>query len=135
MKPFSDKHKAILFIVLAVSFFSYTVVLYVSPPVDRPLEHATAVLDGKALWQKYNCNACHQLYGLGGYLGPDLTNVYEKGPDYIKGFLVTGTNVMPDFHLNNEEIEHLISYFKYLNTTGSADPRSFKIYYDGRIEQ
>ncbi len=30
---------------------------------------------GKLLFQEYNCISCHQLYGLGGYMGPDLTNV------------------------------------------------------------
>ena len=30
---------------------------------------------GQQIYQQSNCMACHQFYGLGGYMGPDLTNV------------------------------------------------------------
>ena len=33
------------------------------------------VRHGQQLYQESNCTACHQIYGLGGYMGPDLTNV------------------------------------------------------------
>ena len=32
---------------------------------------------GKQVFQQYNCIACHQLYGLGGYLGPELTTAFS----------------------------------------------------------
>ena len=35
-------------------------------------------ITGKVLYQKYNCTACHQIYGLGGFLGPDLTIVVSQ---------------------------------------------------------
>ena len=62
------------------------------------------------VWQKYNCQSCHQLYGLGGYLGPDLTNVYSakgKGELFIKAFLHAGTKQMPSFDLSKEEEKEL----------------------------
>jgi nitric oxide reductase subunit C len=94
--------------------------------------------EGKLLWQKYNCNACHQIYGLGGYLGPDLTNVYShkgKGPDYIRTFLQHGTDIMPDFKLNDTEVNALVTYLQAVDATGTSDPKTFKIHADGTIEQ
>ena len=51
--------------------------------------------NGKLIWQKYNCQSCHQIYSLGGYLGPDLTNVYSKynkSEEVLKHFFKGGTN-------------------------------------------
>ena len=73
---------------------------------------------GKFLFQKYNCISCHQVYGLGGYLGPDLTTVISqngKGPEYAMAFLKTGTIRMPDFHLANDEQENVVEYLKYID--------------------
>src|SRR3546814_19852453 len=34
-------------------------------------------VEGKRVFQAYNCMGCHTLLGNGAYLGPDLTNPYE----------------------------------------------------------
>ena len=120
---------------LVVSFLAYSVYLYANLPIGtRAQSKMTA--RGKALWQQYNCNACHQVYGLGGYLGPDLTNVYSlKGAVHIQAFLKSGTVTMPDFHLTDEEITSIISYLQHIDGTGKSDPRTFTINNDGTIEQ
>ena len=77
-------------------------------------------ITGKVLYQKYNCTACHQIYGLGGFLGPDLTTVVSqqgKGEAYIKAFLQSGTQRMPDFHLSKYDINSLSEYLKYIDST------------------
>lgn len=89
---------------------------------------------GKMVWQKYNCQSCHQLYGLGGYLGPDVTHVYKKGgPVYIKAVVQTGNITMPAFKLNNQELDDLVYFLKKMNESGNADPRKFSIKADGCI--
>lgn len=93
---------------------------------------------GKLLFQKYNCTACHQLYGLGGYMGPDLTNVISaegKGELYAKAFLMSGTQRMPNFHLTEDEITALVSYLKYVDKTGISPVKKFEINFDGTITQ
>lgn len=91
---------------------------------------------GKMVWQQYNCNACHQVYGLGGYLGPDLTNEYSKrGPAFIQAFLKTGTGAMPLFHLTETETKSLLSFLKDIDASGKADPKTFTLNYDGTIKQ
>lgn len=72
------------------------------------------------LFQKYNCTACHQLYGLGGYLGPELTTTISqpgKGELFARAILKTGTQRMPDFKLRDEEIDAFIEFLKYVDAT------------------
>jgi mono/diheme cytochrome c family protein len=45
-------------------------------------------VQGKRVFQAYNCMGCHTMLGNGAYLGPDLTNVYETaGPAGRAAFL------------------------------------------------
>lgn len=131
----TDKVKVLTLIVLIVSFFSYTLFLY-KENYSSNAEYGTMADKGKKLWQEKNCNACHQIYGLGGYLGPDLTNVYsQRSEAFIKVFLQTGTNIMPAFNLNEEQMNQLMAYFKSIDSTGIASPAKLKPNYDGTIER
>jgi nitric oxide reductase subunit C len=61
------------------------------------------------------------LYGLGGYLGPDLTNTYStegKGEAYIKAFLNSGIKTMPKFNFSEEEKSHLVAFLREVDQTG-----------------
>ena len=130
-----DKQKFIVFIVLCIGFLSYSGFLYTHLPVSNTNFSITEA-KGKTLWQEHNCTACHQIYGLGGYLGPDLTNEYSlKGPDYIHIFLQTGNNTMPNYHLSESEIQDLIAYLKSVDRSGKSDPRKFSINTNGTINQ
>ncbi len=130
--------KRFLFWSLCLIFLVYTFYLYTSSTsADRGLafldEKAKA---GKLLFQKYNCTACHQVYGLGGYMGPDLTNVISakgKGPGYAKAFLLSGTARMPNFHLSSEEIDNIIAYLGYVDKTGVSPIIDFKLNADGTV--
>jgi nitric oxide reductase subunit C len=77
---------------------------------------------GKQVYQQYNCMACHQIYGLGGYLGPDLTTAYSdkrRGEAYLRAILVSGGSRMPNFHLTPDQIDALISYLQYVDATAN----------------
>ncbi len=131
----SDLQKTTVAVILIASFLAYTSFLYMSLPI-KSYATSNACIEGKKTWQNYNCAACHQVYGLGGYLGPDLTNVYSKrGPQYIQAFISNGTNVMPNFHLSNNEQENLIAYFKNIDSSGKSDPKTFFVHNNGTIEQ
>lgn len=131
----ANRQKLSILILLLVAFLSYTAFIYTDLPVKYKLENENGDA-GKLVWQKYNCNACHQIYGLGGYLGPDLTNIYSlKGNEYIKAFLKTGTRAMPQFNLSDEETSSLLSFLKDIDASGKADPKTFTPNYDGTIEQ
>lgn len=45
-------------------------------------------VEGKRIFQAYNCMGCHTLLGNGAYFGPDLTKVYaQAGPTWLAAFL------------------------------------------------
>lgn len=130
-----DRQRVLVLLILLFFFLCYSFYLYTNLPVKRIKQDRDAAA-GKLSWQKYNCNACHQVYGLGGYLGPDLTNVYSvRGPAYIEAFLKNGTSIMPDFHLKQGEIKNLLGFFRQLNASGKSDPKTFMLSYEGTIEQ
>ncbi len=130
-----DKYKITILAVLTCAFLYYSFTLYSSLPVKNVVVNKESS-DGKLLWQQYNCNSCHQVYGLGGYLGPDLTNVYSRrGPGYITGFLKNGTETMPNFHLQENEIKSFLAFLKNMDESGKSDPRTFSIKKDGTITQ
>lgn len=131
---FNEKNKVLTAGILLLTFTAYSLYLYSSLPRQNLAKADDS--NGKLVWQQKNCISCHQIYGLGGYLGPDLTNVYSaKGPEYIKAFLKTGTVVMPNFKLSEKEIQELMNYLKNIDQTGKADPRTFTISYNGTIKQ
>lgn len=94
--------------------------------------------DGVNVWQSKNCIACHSIFGLGGHLGPDLTNTYgEKGVAYIDFVLKNGLQNMPDLQLSETERKQLISYLEHINKLGkfplgNFSDNPFGEYDDGR---
>lgn len=132
---FLKRQKSATLIILLLGFLSYSFFLYMSLPVkSKPVKKEVDA--GKMVWQQYNCNACHQVYGLGGFLGPDLTNVYSKrGPAYIRSFLNVGVGAMPVFNLSEAETKSLLTYLKDIDASGTSDPKTFTINYDGTIKQ
>lgn len=124
--------------ILITSFFVYSIVIYtIGTRVDKGEEYITPkVKQGKLLFQKKNCIACHQIYGLGGYMGPDLTNIISapgKGPLFVKAFLMVGSERMPNYHFTEVEIEELIAFLTYADKTGVSPVKKFEINYDGTV--
>lgn len=76
------------------------------------------------------------MYGLGGYLGPDLTNVISvkgKNNNYILAIIKSGSIQMPSFNLSDVEKINLIEFLKSTDASGKADPRSFDSQFTGMI--
>jgi nitric oxide reductase subunit C len=80
--------------------------------------------EGQKLWLSHNCQVCHQIYGFGGFLGPDLTNVAKRiAPHRLSSILTEGSLQMPAYHFNIHEQESLLDFFKAIDTTGQGTPR------------
>jgi nitric oxide reductase subunit C len=122
----------IVLFLLCTACAIYTALVYrfsdASPEAD--LLSAEAAL-GKELWQEKNCQSCHQLYGLGGYMGPDLTNVAAKGPAYMRAFVEKGTGRMPDFHLSKTEVGRLIAFLQWVDKSGQNKVPDSALHWSG----
>jgi nitric oxide reductase subunit C len=126
----SLKHqtKKYIFLALLLIFCAYTALVAISEPLNPAEEISEEAQKGKLLFQEYNCISCHQIYGLGGYMGPDLTNVYSNsGEDIIKHFLKNGSRKMPDFFLNEEQITALTAYLEFIDKSGVYPVTDFEI--------
>jgi nitric oxide reductase subunit C len=125
-----------VFYCLCAGFIIYTYKLWTQE--EKPsFVSPQLVAEGKLVWQKHNCQSCHQFYGLGGYLGPDLTNEFERwdnNAQVIEAFIRSGNNRMPSYNLTQDEMKALLGFLEAMNTTGNADPRHFAIRKDGMIE-
>ncbi len=112
-----------LWLILFIGFLVYTCLVYSycdknSLPGNTPDNHVVA---GWNTWQEKNCQSCHQIYGLGGYLGPDLTNAASapgKGENYMKVFIQFGTGKMPNFHLSDSETNNVVAFLKWVDKSG-----------------
>jgi nitric oxide reductase subunit C len=127
----------LVFGTLFVAFIAYSSQVYTSgttsmqtPPISDEARH------GQQLFQDYNCIACHQFYGLGGYMGPDLTNVISKRGDvYSAAFIKAGTATMPNFGLAPDEVSALVEFLTYVDKTGTYPPEEYEVRWTGVVEQ
>jgi nitric oxide reductase subunit C len=107
---------------LVIAFTVYTGFVYTNlTEIEDAKLMSEEASHGMRVWQQYNCIACHQLFGLGGYLGPDLTNVASdkiKGEQYMKIILKHGTDRMPNLSLSDNEIDALMAFLKCVDKTG-----------------
>ena len=123
--------------ILVSLFLIYNLFVYSSQDRTTTVKLSSKALYGQKLWQDYNCWSCHQIYGLGGYLGPDLTNTYSnpaKGPLYIKAFLNSGIKSMPKFSFSEEEQEAIVTYLKFVDSTGYYPNYDANIKSNGWVE-
>ncbi len=113
---------AIVLTLLCLAFLAFSIAVYTIGTAGKPEHNMNAqAAEGLALYRKHNCTACHQLYGLGGYRGPDITNVVSsngKGPDYVRGILKNGLGQMPNLGLQDAEVDALVSFLKHADKSG-----------------
>jgi nitric oxide reductase subunit C len=133
----NTKRNRFVFSFLIILFITYNIRLYTQniSSSSASLLSETA-LKGEHLWQKNNCTACHQIYGLGGYLGPDLTNIAsnpDKGLDYAKAFFNSGIKSMPKFHFTVDEKEYLATFLNEIDQTGFYPNRAAEFNRNGWV--
>lgn|SRR5690606_4477580 len=135
MKPVH--YITISYLILSIAFLGFSFIIYSDTDTYQAKSQEidfSAASQGRLVWQKHNCQACHQLYGLGGFLGPDLTNVSQKGFFYVDAFLKNGVNSMPEFLLSEEETYNLFEFLKSVDDTGNAAPATYNIFWNGMIQ-
>lgn len=109
-------------------FFVQTWMVY-TDPIGREAPPLSAEASrGQALWHSNNCQSCHQIYGFGGFLGPDLTNAAGRLTDErLTAVLTDGTEIMPAFHMDAEERANLLTFLVEVDLTGQGQARAAEI--------
>jgi mono/diheme cytochrome c family protein len=79
--------------------------------------------EGRRLFETQGCRGCHKLNGVGGSIGPDLTEegANHRSPTWLeKHFLapnvVSAGSAMPNFHFTNEQARALTYYMLSLTS-------------------
>jgi len=86
------------------------------PAVDWTVRDTAMIAQGRELYQKYECNSCHQIQGEGGEIGPALDGVGSRlKPDWMYTFVGDARRLIPDtpmkdFDLWESEREALTYY-------------------------
>lgn len=105
--------KKTLLAVLVAAFVVQTWLVYSD---DRQEPLSEAALAGRRLWHENACQVCHQLWGQGGFLGPDLTNAASRVDEARLSLLLTrGSGQMPAFGMSNAEIGQIAAYLEALD--------------------
>lgn len=115
--------KGLMILALAGAFVVQTILVYGDPSQTVLLgEQAIA---GRHLWQRNNCQACHQLHGFGGFLGPDLTNASARlERSQLDSLLMVGMGQMPSFDMQPQEIDAIWAFLSAMNETGRGQARN-----------
>ncbi|MEE9491847.1 MAG: cytochrome c [Gammaproteobacteria bacterium] len=102
------------------------------PETDNRENLTEQVAAGKRLWEINDCIGCHSLMGEGAYYAPELGNVYTRrggdqgGIEFIKGWIkaqplnIPGRRKMPNFNFNDEELEEIAQFLKYVDGIKTA---------------
>jgi nitric oxide reductase subunit C len=127
--------RRLIFYFLLVLLIPYNYLVYTRwTAVDLREKISNDAASGKQVWQKYNCISCHQLYGLGGYMGPDLTNVISgKGVAYTKALIQMGTGRMPAFEMSETERLALIAFLTEVDQSGHYPLKHYETHPDGTV--
>ncbi len=110
---------------LAVScYFAFGVLVYRDNPSGNQAAFYALSESGQAglsIWRRNNCHVCHQLYGFGGYLGPDLTHLAARvDNESFAQILRGGVGPMPHFELPEADVAHLFQFLTEINQSGQG---------------
>lgn len=110
---FTPARKKLLLAVLVLSFGVQTGLVY-SDVRSEPLSKAAR--EGRALWQAYACQTCHQFYGQGGFLGPDLTHAASRvDSTRLVSLLTVGSGQMPPLGFSDAETTAMAAFLREMD--------------------
>ena len=110
--------RRLLMFSLVLAFCVQTWMVY-ADPAGRVTPLSAEAARGREIWHIENCQSCHQLYGFGGFLGPDLTNAAERlTAARLEAILTVGAGQMPAFELGADERDAIAAFLTEVHATG-----------------
>jgi nitric oxide reductase subunit C len=105
---FEPSVKKVMLLALSAGFVLQSGLVY-TDEVDIQL--SDEAVEGRKLYHRNACQVCHQLWGQGGFLGPDLTNAGSRvDPTRLSSLLTVGSGQMPPMHMATHEIAAIRSF-------------------------
>ncbi len=117
------KTRKVLLCSLLASFCIQSSLVYFDDTADKKAPLSSLAREGQKIWLANNCQSCHQIYGFGGFLGPDLTNAAKRlTENRLANILTEGSAQMPAYHFGSVEQNALMSFFQEIDKTGHGLP-------------
>jgi mono/diheme cytochrome c family protein len=110
---------------MVACFFAQAAIVWcdVGPDPGSTVEISPLAREGQALFRSKGCQSCHALYGMGGFLGPDLTNAAERvPPERFSHLLQAGAGPMPAYRFDADARKALWAYLVAVDATGRGTP-------------
>jgi len=116
--------RVIIYFVLVACFFVQSAFVYLDyPRRGHGQELSAQARQGLDIWRRHNCQVCHQIYGFGGFLGPDLTNIMSRRPgEDWSPILTVGRKQMPAFRFDESAQAAIVQFLTELDQTGQGVP-------------
>ncbi len=116
--------RTLVFALGVACFFLFGLVVYRDDPAGNTggfVRLSEQGQRGLGLWRDRNCHVCHQLFGMGGYLGPDLTHVSQRvDEDAFRQILRVGTGPMPPAALDAEGQSDIYAFLSEMGGAGQG---------------
>ena len=110
LNPSSKKR---LLAVLVLCFLVQSISVYRD---DVDLELSMEAIEGRHIYHESACQVCHQLWGQGGFLGPDLTNAASRVDETrLVSLLTVGSGQMPAFNFNSRQIDQMKAFMNEID--------------------
>ncbi len=114
-----------VFFAVAACFFVQTALVWLDlgarPGSTVPI--APSARQGQTIFRSHGCQSCHAVFGMGGFLGPDLTNAARRVPPArFAELLQFGSGAMPAYHLDQNERDAVSAYLAAIDSTGQGTP-------------
>jgi nitric oxide reductase subunit C len=106
----------------------------ITAPTRPGGEINTQVVTGQKLYRDINCGYCHSINGVGGAIGPDLSNIasqltkdqitaYLKNPD-----LMVPRTLHPKLQFTPDELNSLVAYLETLGAAVTYSPQAPQLF-------
>lgn len=126
------RHAGRIWTALFIAFILYSFMVYRGGTCADGCRPSGAELRGMGIWQDRNCQACHQLYGLGGYMGPDLTDATSRSDaQRLRTFIRFGTGRMPAHDLTDVQLDELVAYLNWVDRSGDTRVPAEAVHWTG----
>ena len=124
----------VFFFVIFVGLVAHSVTKAKAVADANPITPSVAA--GKLVWEKHACIDCHTIMGEGAYYAPELGNVWvrfggrddpEGARDALKAWMngqpsgVEGRRQMPQFHISDADLDHLIDFLKWTSEVNTQN--------------